>query len=460
MASSRLFPSLSFNRRIGRRSIRHNALAKLASELVGRLASFALVLFAARQLGEAGFGLYNYTLAWGFVLAQLADLGLQLVITRELAAQPAAGDPQNAEFVPPSSLVQIGLQLKLVLSIVVALLMLLLTSGWDFPERIGLLCLGLTPLFNTFIEFTGHVFRGRQDLLTEARLLTAARLTTAVLGILILWLGGNLLGLGVINLITIALFVALSLYLLRRNGWLASYEEVLDYRTLARQWTVAHNLLGQALPLGIAIFLSIAYTRLAILLLQALLGEVAVAHFSAAARLVEPAQIVPASLMAAVFPAFTLALRQTPQEARRMGMRATLLLFLLGIGVAATFWLLAPWLIVLLYGNAYADSVGVLRILSLSILPVFINYSLTHYLVARGQQGLVAVFTGTMLLLHGVLCWWAIPRFGIIGPAASIILVETFLFCACVFTLSTTRPRTGGAFGKQTLTYFPTSTQP
>jgi O-antigen/teichoic acid export membrane protein len=455
MASSGLFPSLAFNRRIGR-----NALAKLASELVGRLASFALVLFAARQLGEAGFGLYNYALAWGFVLAQLADLGLQLVITRELAAQSAADDPQNAEFVPPSSLVQIGLQLKLVLSIVVALLMLLLTNGWDFPERIGLLCLGLIPLFSTFIEFTGHVFRGRQDLLAEARLLTAARLTTAMSGILILWLGGDLLGLGVINLITVALFVLLSLHLLHRNGWLEDYRVVIDYRAFGRRWPAAHSLLGQALPLGIAIFLSIAYTRLAILLLQALLGEVAVAHFSAAARLVEPTQILPASLMAAVFPAFTLALRHTPQEARRLGMRATLLLLLLGIGIAAACWLLAPRLILLLYGNSYADSVGVFRILALSLPPTFINYSLTHYLVARGQQALVALFTGVMLTLHGLLCWWAIPRFGIIGPAVSVVFVETFLLGACLFALSSSRPRPTGTLNNQAPAYSPGSTRP
>ena len=61
------------------RPIRHNAFIKLTSELIGRLALFALVLFAARVLGEAGFGLYNYALALGFVLAQLTDLGDQPV---------------------------------------------------------------------------------------------------------------------------------------------------------------------------------------------------------------------------------------------------------------------------------------------------------------------------------------------------------------------------------------------
>ena len=85
-------------------TIRRNAAIKLASELIGRLALFALVLFAARRLGEAGFGLYNYALALGFVLAQLTDLGMQLVLTREIAA--GTGD----------ALVTAALRLKIALS--------------------------------------------------------------------------------------------------------------------------------------------------------------------------------------------------------------------------------------------------------------------------------------------------------------------------------------------------------
>jgi O-antigen/teichoic acid export membrane protein len=67
-----------------------NTAVKLASELIGRAAMFGLVIVAARQLGEAGFGIYNYGLALGFVLAQLADLGLQIVIAREVAVQGQA----------------------------------------------------------------------------------------------------------------------------------------------------------------------------------------------------------------------------------------------------------------------------------------------------------------------------------------------------------------------------------
>ena len=140
------------------RPIRHNALIKLASELIGRLALFALVLFAARRLGEAGFGLYNYALALGFILAQLTDLGMQLVLTREIAAG-ARGD----------ALVPAALRLKVALSAVVAAILWLAVSAQPI-ERGAVFLLSLLPLLQSFPEFVGYVFRGRQNLAVEARL--------------------------------------------------------------------------------------------------------------------------------------------------------------------------------------------------------------------------------------------------------------------------------------------------
>jgi O-antigen/teichoic acid export membrane protein len=238
---------------------------------------------------------------------------------------------------------------------------------------------------------------------------------------------------------------------LRQAGWLGERKVESDVSRFTlhasrftfhvSRLTLYWQLLRQALPLGIAIFLSIAYTRLAVLMLQARLGEVAVARFSAAFRLIEPAQILPASLLAAAFPAFSYALRHNPPQARRLGIRVSLLLALLGGSVTAAFWLAAPWLIPLLYGEAFVNSIAILQILGLSTLPAFINYSLTHYLIARGQQAIMGLFTATMLTLHAALSWYLIPSAGAAGPAVSIILAESMLLLCCLLTLAVTKPK-------------------
>lgn len=403
--------------------IRGNALIKLASELIGRLASFGLVLWAARQLGESDFGRYNYGLALGFVLAQLADLGLQLLLAREIATQAKAAKP----------LVLAALRLKLLLSLPVILLLLAATAVYPTPVRFNLLALGLTLLAQTYLEFIAYIFRGQQNLLAEAQILGGARLVTAVLSIISLTLGGGLTSLCLTQLSSTLLLVGWAMWRLRQAGWLDSFSSLIPIH-FRKPSAPTRYLFSQALPIGISIFLSIAYTRLAILLLQYRLGEVAVAHFSAAYRLVEPTQILPASLIAAAFPAFTTLLQHKPEQASHLGVRISLLLAVSGLLIAILYWLTAPWLIPLLYGNQFTASIPILQWLGLSIMPAFINYSLTHYLIARGQQKVMGYLTAVMLLLHAGLSWLLIPQWGTVGPAIAIIAAESALLIGCLLT--------------------------
>jgi O-antigen/teichoic acid export membrane protein len=191
-----------------------------------------------------------------------------------------------------------------------------------------------------------------------------------------------------------------------------------------------------AFPLGVAIFLSIAYTRLAILFLQVRSGPEAVAQFSAAFRLVEPAQILPASILAAVFPAYAVALYRGGRAAQRLAVPVSLLLAAAGVLLALIFWLTGPWLVPLLYGPAFEPAVPVLQVLGFSIIFSFVNYSLTHYLIARGRQGIIGFFAGGMLAIHAVLTWLLIPIFGPVGPAISIIVAEALLFLGCLAAVS------------------------
>jgi O-antigen/teichoic acid export membrane protein len=409
----------------------HNTAVKLASEVIGRAASFALTIVAARQLGESGFGLYNYGLAFGFVLAQLADMGLQMLVAREVAINDRAAQP----------LARMAFHLKCGLSALVVALLGGLILLQPASARPALLLLGLMQIDHTYLELLAYVYRGQQALAQEAWLLGGARVSMAVVGTMILWQGGGVAQLAAGHLLVTLLVTVLGIGRLRRAGWLR------DLGRRVQRVEVSHLpglgsyalLLRQAAPLGVAIFLSIAYTRSAVLLLQYRMGETAVAHFSAAARLVEPTQILPASLMAAVFPAISLALANDPKGARALGMRISLLLGGCGLGLAALFWLSAKSLTLWLYGEPYMAAAPVLQWLGLTTVLAFVNYSLTHYLIARQQQAYLGLFTGGMLTLHLALSWWLIGWVGVVGPAISVLASEAFLFSACLLLLA--RPK-------------------
>jgi O-antigen/teichoic acid export membrane protein len=406
-----------------------NALLKLASELVARLATFVLVVWAARRLGEGGFGLYSYGLALAFVSAQLADMGLQLVISREVAARGRRAQP----------LVQAAFYLKVCLTLPALLLVVLASSGRPSWIQWSFLGLGVGLTLHTFIEFVAHVWRGEQRLWDEARLLAAARLLTAVAGGVALAAGAGLPGLSLAAGATAFVTAGWALNRLLREGWL------LSGAWSPREWRF---LLVEAWPLGVATFLSIAYTRLALFLLDYRLDEVAVAHFSAAQRLVEPAQLLPAALLAAVFPAFAGSLRRDPLQARRLGWSSSLILGLAGGALAVSLSLAAPLLVPWLYGVPYAAGIPVLQLLSLSILPAFVNYSLTHLLIARGQQRVLLLLMALTLLVHGLVSWQLAPGWGAAGAALSMVAAELLLLAGCLLALRSRLPAQKGSISR------------
>src|SRR5512143_2818350 len=89
------------------KGLRFQASSKLGAEVIGRLLQFAFIYAAQRILGPANYGIITYGLAVGVVLAPVTDLGMQLMVTREVAR-----DEQAA-----TRLAGTGLSLKLILAV-------------------------------------------------------------------------------------------------------------------------------------------------------------------------------------------------------------------------------------------------------------------------------------------------------------------------------------------------------
>jgi O-antigen/teichoic acid export membrane protein len=98
--------------------------------------------------------------------------------------------------------------------------------------------------------------------------------------------------------------------------------------------------------------------------------------------------------------------------------------------------LLGPWLIHFLYGTQYASSTLPLQVLAIAALPIFINYALTHFLVARRQQRLNLIFNAVIFAINLILCSGLIPRFGPSGAALSVMLSELTLLILCSLALA------------------------
>jgi len=104
---------------LGSRRLRGAIGIKLAAEVFGRLAQFGTLALVARSLPLADFGYYGLALVVGFLLAQLADFGLHLSVTRQLSRQASNPTP-TTDFAARAFATKLWLTLILIMA----------ASGW------------------------------------------------------------------------------------------------------------------------------------------------------------------------------------------------------------------------------------------------------------------------------------------------------------------------------------------
>ena len=265
-------------------SVGRGAGIKLGAELVGRAMQFALIYVAQRQLGPAVFGQLTYALAIGVVLAPLTDLGVQLTMTQQIARAPHLAQATTG----------VGLSLKLALA--AAACVVLAAASQTRPDEVQAttFTLGIAMIIGSFGEFFGYTFRGLQRIELDAALTLLTRVTTVAVGLWLLDAGFGLAGIALAYLAGSLTGAAVGWIWLRHRF----FTPTLSFRP--ETW---REVVRRAIPLGAAIVLSVAYTRTAVFVIDALEGPDAVGAYGVAMKLTEPLAILPAALLAAVFPA-------------------------------------------------------------------------------------------------------------------------------------------------------------
>lgn len=406
------------------RGLRYGVGTKLAAEGVGRALQFWLIYSAQRALGPATYGEFTYALAIGIVLAPLTDLGIQLIVTREMARDPAR----------VAQVAGTGLMLKILLACAIAGAIAVASLTRQPDVRLATFMIGVALILGSFGEFFGYALRGLQRVDHEALLTFLARGITVALGLSALGLGLGLNGLAAAYAVGGGLSAILG-YVWVRTHFFSP--------TLAIDFAACGSLLRQSLPLGGAIVFSMAFTRTPIFLLDALWGSVAVGVYGVAQKLTEPLAMIPAALMAAVFPAFAQGLSHRPDRARELGARSMRLLGIAGVAIALAGVLGGPRLIDWLYAGQYAGAERPLQVLAVAVWLMFLNYGMTHFLIALNLQALNLLFTSLIFVFNAAVCLILIPRFGPAGAAASVLLSEGLLFVLCRRALRGRASRTG-----------------
>ncbi len=376
----------------------------VVAKIVQGIFSLLATLVVARHLGPTDFGGLALALTTAAIVSGAATLGLEQIASRELASRRM--------LLPPRSL----LLLRLAGGALGSALMLALGLSALFAPAVSslLFILACVPLAQVgdFAEWKLIAEgRGRRVAMVSTLmgpLAAGFRLWLAWRGAALPWFAWA----AVLEWLLRSLLLWLALP--RHGGGAAVATGTFGKHAAA--------LLRESAPMLLASIAVFMYMRIDQFMLGAMAGQAQVGLYSAVVSLSEVPLVLPTMLLRVALPAMARA--DDPAAADATLERLMRACFWLHSGGALVLALLAPWLVRLLFGEAYLASVGAFRVLVLSAPFVALGVLSSAWLVLRRRTGHALRRTLLGLATNIALNFVLIPAWGIAGAAVATLLAQ------------------------------------
>jgi O-antigen/teichoic acid export membrane protein len=303
-------------------------------------------------------------------------------------------------------------------------------AGW------ALALLGLATFVNAILDYFTAVFRGFERLSDEARLNVARAVFSLGAGVAAVRLRPTPAALAAGLLVGVSATAVYGLGLLRRRYELASPAGVRPPPGLARA------AFAEALPLWLATLLSLLYFKGDVVILKIFSTDAEIGAYSAAYKVFEGLMIVPAVVLAATFTPLA-RLKDDPDRQRRWEGGVVVVLLLLGGLVGAGVYAQSARIVGLVYRGGFARAVPSLRVLAGALPILFLNFGLTHFLIARDLERRNLAFAGIMLVVNVAANLLLVPPLAGPGAAWATLITEAALTVCCLIALRA-RPNASG----------------
>jgi O-antigen/teichoic acid export membrane protein len=388
--------------------MKRNLVFKLTGEAGVRLLSTVFVLMLARILGVAEFGQYATAFAFVTLFSLLSDLGLNAIVTREvarrLADRPAVIAAANA--------------IKLIASVGTWVVIHLVARRFTRLEAVPpdlIDVMAVVGISNSMTDYFAALLSGKEEMGWEAVLKITCRCISLGSALIVLFWTHSLFP----TMVTAATASIVSLavasgFIRARFGWFA----------VRADWTTMKRLLIQSIPVFGSVVFWVLYDNQNILLLKYFReSDTAIGHFAAASKIIDVLKVLPFLLVGAFYPRLS---RLSDLDQLVFQTRRLIKLALLSAGaIVIVLGLLSPQLIVLLYGPKFEPAAHFLRIMLGAYFFIAFNQILLNVFLVRDHERQLLAGAVYACVVNILIACFLIPRFGAAGACYSLLASQT-----------------------------------
>ena len=392
------------------RTIARNTSVRAFAEVLSKVASLAFYVVMARRLGPEGFGDFTFALSLALLLTVFAGFGIDQVITRSVARDPATA----RRLLTDALTVKVGFGLVGV----AGAMLVVLAGGFDADLRAAVALLSVAAVVELVTKNFAATFQGLDDMVPVAVSLLVQRFFTAAVGIALLLSGAGVVEVSVVYLAGAVLALAYIVVRLARRG-------ISPERTPSA--ARARALVRGSFALGVTVIFSVALFRIDATLLSLIEGTAAVGIYGVAYRLFESTLFLSFVFVSALLPTLS---RLTPDTSPTVGQvyelgSKVMAAALLPLGTG--FVLFAEPLVHVIYSTEYDAAVDTVRLLGAAAVLYGVTYLASYVLISQGRQIILPWATAAVLAVNVALNLVLIPRYSYDGAAAATSVSEALL---------------------------------
>lgn len=398
-----------FKNTTSRQTVAKNTFWLTVSNFGGRLIKAIVIIYAARVLGTAGYGIFSYAVTLAGFFSLFMDPGINAVLVKESAKSP---DDQGIAVFSTTFYMKIVL-----LTFGVCFIIFVGPYFSTLPGAVALLPIAAFILmFDTLREFLLSFVRGIEKMQWEAGIFIFTNIAIVVFGFIALIMHPTPKALGWGYALGTMLGGIAALIVLRK------YLKDLFSRFSAK---LIKPIVQSAWPFAIVGALGLLLTNTDILIISWMRDASDVGIYSAGIRIIQVLYLVPGVLQISTMPLFSRLANVDNKKFRAAFERIVSVLFVASIPLAIGGIVVGTQVLSLIFGSAFAPGGPAFKLLMVTMIVDFPGSIIAAAIFTYGHQKSLIITSAVGGVSNVLLDLLLIPRFGMTGSAVGTLIAQT-----------------------------------
>lgn len=394
--------------------IAKNTGVLLVSQVVSYILGFFYVMYAARYLGAAGFGILSFALAFTGIFGVFTDLGLRPLTVREVARNKSLA---------PKYLANVSAMKIILVSITFGLIALIINLlGYPKQTIKVVYLIALSVIFTAFSGMFYSIFQAfeKMEYQSLGQILNSALMLSGV--IFAIRQGFSVVGFASLYFIASIAVLGYSLAVLR---WKFSNPTLAwSPRKIEIDWSFWKPTIKEALPFGLSAIFVTVYFWIDTVMLSLMKGNEAVGWYNAAYRFVYVLLFIPGAYFSSIYPIMS-KFYKTSEDSLKFSYKKSLkYILIVAYPIAIGVTLFANKIILLVFKEEFTPSIPALQILVWAVFFSYLAHATLYTLNSINRQIIYTKVTSLAMVLNIILNLIFIPSFSFIGASLTTLFTE------------------------------------